>query len=53
VSIYQAFCIVWYLDRGDVAAARLCAILPSAAFAFGDAMMHAAFVAGATEAARG
>lgn len=53
MSIYQAFCIVWYLDRGDVAAARLCAVLPPAAFAFGDAMMRAAFLAGAAEAVKG
>lgn len=49
MSLYQCWCILWHLDRGNFDHARLCAILPASAFAFGDALMELAFIAGAAE----
>lgn len=50
MSLYQCWCILWHLDRGNINHARICAILPASAFAFGDALMQAGFLAGTVEA---
>ena len=52
MSLYQCWCILWHLDRGNIDHARICAILPASAFAFGDELMRGAFVAGMVEAAQ-
>lgn len=46
MSLYQAFAILWHLDRGDTDAARLVASLPPQCFAGLDDMMQAAVVLG-------
>lgn len=52
MGIYQVWCILWHASRGDLPLAQLCAMLPADMFAEGDAVMRAAFAAGAAEAAR-
>ena len=47
MSVYQCFCILWHLSRGDLPMARLSAILPPEMFTEGDALIRAAYLAGA------
>jgi hypothetical protein len=46
LSHYQAFCILWHLNRGDAAAAQLVAALPPVCFSEFDRMLEAAFALG-------
>lgn len=41
------WCLVWHIRVGNFDAAHLVMELPPEAFAFGDALMRAAYVAGA------
>lgn len=49
-SLYQIFAIFWHAQRGDIAAARLVASMPAEFFAEADALIEAAYVAGAVDA---
>jgi hypothetical protein len=46
LSHYQAFCILWHLNRGDTDAAQLVAMLPRECFAEFDLMLEQAFALG-------
>lgn len=53
MGLYQCWCIVWYLRRGDVATAAQVAHMPSHRFAAGNIMMRAAYLAGAYDVTHG
>ena len=46
MSQYQAFAIIWHINRGDTASAQIVASLPPECFAEFDRMLEAAFAFG-------
>jgi hypothetical protein len=52
-GVYQIFCALWYLDRGDVLTASAIMAIPPVMLIGFDDILRGAWLAGAAEAAKG
>ena len=49
-GLYQCFCYLWHLDRGDILSAHLAITAPPEMFRSFDDLLRGAFLAGAVDA---